>query len=303
MPTYSGIFRDDTDTPVGGRIVRAYRRDTGALLGEIVSSDGSPEPGDADYASVALLLNCSGASISDSSSTTKTLTLSGGVGYTSTNVKFAPQSINFDGVNDHITTNHASFAVGSGDFTVEMWVYLMRASGSYDYLFHLSDAANDNSGIYVRWADGGFGNALQCAIEDTARVVGPTRSQAANDWHLISFERKAGTCNLFWDGVLTSTSTNGTASASTNLRIGASMAGNYAFQGLIGGFRFTPGLARHSASYAPDTKQFPAYVTGPATQVGQISLTTPHTGEVQLVYLDDAAGATYNDKIMRVLPA
>ena len=43
MGVVSGIVKE-AGTPVAGRIVRAYRRDTGALLGEAVSSDGITPP-------------------------------------------------------------------------------------------------------------------------------------------------------------------------------------------------------------------------------------------------------------------
>ncbi|MFM2254180.1 MAG: hypothetical protein RJB68_2517 [Pseudomonadota bacterium] len=55
MPNISGTVYDSGGSPAGGRVVRAYRRDTGALLGETASSSGlgyrvlhGPAPAPAD---------------------------------------------------------------------------------------------------------------------------------------------------------------------------------------------------------------------------------------------------------------
>lgn len=308
MPIYSGIFKDDTDTPAGGRVARLYRRDTGAFLGEAISSDGAPIPGDSFYPNTALLLLCNGAdgstSIIDSSATPKTVTVSGDAKLTTTFSKYGGSSLALDGTGDWVTANDASFAVGAGDFTIEAWVYLQRLSDGYDYLFHLgADGENLNSGVYARWADGGFGSVLQCAIANTAHCNGPTRAAAANSWHHLEFSRASGTNRLFWDGILQSSSSNGTANGGTYLRVGAALDNSYPFMGCVGGVRFTPGQCRHTANFTPPTRQFPPSATDTPTTLGEIVLSTGYAGEVQLVYLDDEGGTTYNDKISRAMPA
>ncbi len=52
MTTISGIVRDSSGEPVAGSTVMAYRRDTGALLGSAVSSDGVTDPPD-EYTQIA----------------------------------------------------------------------------------------------------------------------------------------------------------------------------------------------------------------------------------------------------------
>lgn len=308
MPTYSGIFKDDTDAPVGGRVARLYRRDTGAFLGEVISSDGTPIPGDSFYPNTSLLLLCNGAdgstSIIDSSATPKTVTVSGDAKLTTTFSKYGGSSLALDGTGDWVTANDASFAVGTGDFTFDAWVYLQRTSDGYDYLFHLADSGgSQNTGIYARWTDGGFGNVLQCAISDTLRCSGPNRSAAANAWHHFEFSRGSGTNRLFWDGVLQSSSSNDTASGGTYLRVGAALNGLYPIMGCIGGFRFLPGQCRHTTNFTPPARAFPTSASDAPTTLGEIVLSTGYSGEVQLVYLDDGAGTIYNDKIRRALPA
>ena len=41
MPVITGTVYDDQNNPVGGRIVRAYRRSDGAFIGEVVSTAGT----------------------------------------------------------------------------------------------------------------------------------------------------------------------------------------------------------------------------------------------------------------------
>ena len=61
MPTISGTVYDHTGAAAAGRIVRVYRRDTGAFLGSATSSDGNAIAFDEHYASVPLLMHMDGS--------------------------------------------------------------------------------------------------------------------------------------------------------------------------------------------------------------------------------------------------
>ncbi len=307
MPVLQGMVYAADGEPAVGRVVRVYRRDTGALLGQTNTKDGSNEGADPHYSSVGLLLLCEGSngatSLADSSPTPKTVSAGGNAHLTTARQKFGASCLQVDGAGDWVQATDASFAVGAGDFCIEAWAYLTRTSSAYDYLFHLANAVNDNSGIAVRWADGGFGNALQAAIDDTSRVIGPNRGAAANAWHHIAFTRQAGLCRLFYDGGLLGSASNRNGITGTTLRIGCSITGGNAFEGYIDSVRFTPGIARYTEAFTAPAQDFPTTETGAPTIPGKYSIDVSYTGEVQRIVLDDAGGDTFNDLIDRVVLA
>lgn len=61
-------------------------------------------------------------------------------------------------------------------------------------------------------------------------------------------------------------------------------------------------VARTVRAYRRDTGALLGETTSNAP-TGSYTLTVSHGGEVQVVCLDDGAGTTYNDKILRVMPA
>lgn len=71
MPVISGTVFDDTGNPVAGRIVRAYRRDTGELLVETLTSDGTtPLPLGKYIITTAYTGECNVICLDDSEGTT-----------------------------------------------------------------------------------------------------------------------------------------------------------------------------------------------------------------------------------------
>ena len=81
--------------------------------------------GDPYYSSVSLLLHMdgTGSTFVDNSPSPKTITANGGVTQSDAQSKFGGKSAYFDGSGDYLTFGSADLSLGSGDFTLEMWVY------------------------------------------------------------------------------------------------------------------------------------------------------------------------------------
>jgi hypothetical protein len=85
-------------------------------------------PGDLYYNSCSLLLHFSGSNgsttIIDNSPNNFPITSSNGAAISTAQSKFGGSSIFFDGTNDYIITpSSTAFEFGSGDFTIEGWIY------------------------------------------------------------------------------------------------------------------------------------------------------------------------------------
>jgi hypothetical protein len=125
MPTITGMVYDEDGQPAPGRIVRAYRRDTGALLTAVETGDGSEQsiPDDPNYASVSLLLHMDGTNgstvFTDLSPVPKVVTRFGDAQISTAQSKFGGSSAYFDGTGDYLTVaSSADFGFGTGDFTI-----------------------------------------------------------------------------------------------------------------------------------------------------------------------------------------
>lgn len=216
-----------------------------------LSADPLNPAADYHFADVSLLLLGNGATIIDSSATPKTLTAAGTAATSTTQSKFGGSSIYFDGVGAYLSS--PTEVINSSDFTVEFWAYLVSGTNDYDYFVNIG--SGPVTGMTLRIADGGYGNALQFSINDTGRCTGSSRSALMNAWHHIAATRLSSVCMLFLDGVLLSSATNANSISSTSIYVGADAAGANLFNGYIDDFRLTNGVARYTSNFTPPTSQ------------------------------------------------
>jgi hypothetical protein len=138
-------------------------------------------------------------------------------------------------------TGSTSFAVGTGDFTVEWWQYQTN-NGNENYLFSYG-AGTDNFAVSV--ASGG--NRLNCYMGGS-RISNSTISNPTNTWHHVAVSRNSGTYNAYFSGTRIDTlanSTNITDTTSTFFictKDGTGGTGDN-FPGNITNFRFVKGSA------------------------------------------------------------
>ena len=292
MGVVSGIVKE-SGTPVGGRIVRAYRRDTGAMLGEAVSSDGAVIPGNPNFANVVLQLHMEGeTSTVDSSGTPKTVTINSGAVLTSAGAKYGAKGLQPSSAG-LTAASHSDFAL-PGDFTFECWFYVISWSPGLASLFNIG-AYNSGALFRVR------SNLIELFINGAVTSVSATISSGA--WHHIAWSRVSGSVGVYLDGALAGTVSNGGSIPAGNVRVGVSAhnGGEY-INGYIDEARLHKGVGIYTAPFTPPSRAFPDTATDLTTALGSYSISTSHVGEVQVVCLDDSAGTTYNDLIARTTP-
>ncbi len=299
MPIISGTVFDDSGNPVAGRIVRAYRRDTGELLGWTLSSDGSSDP---HWDKVVSLLHFDGVNGSTSfiDETGRLWTAKGGAIISSEQAKFGNTSGKFFGVGSRIDTAPTlDFSFGTGDFTVEGWIYVGPPPGGgvdNDRSIFGAFDFNPDMNFFLDRRD----NAPSLWDGNTAPVSSipvPT-----NKWSHFAFVRESGVLRMFVDGVMgyqgaLTTNFNSTAVAD----IGSERAASRPLNGYLDSFRITKGVARYTANFTPPTAPFPETAT--PLPLGKYEITTTYTGECNVICLDDSEGTTYNDLILRTIPA
>jgi len=105
-------------------------------------------------------------------------------------------SVVFDGTGDllTITTSTSDFAFGTGDFTVEMWVYHTDLTGQQTYF---GDTYGNTAGLYTYKT-----TTNQISLYDsTQRSVSAANVIQLNTWHHVAWTRENGVLRAFLDGV------------------------------------------------------------------------------------------------------
>jgi len=191
-----------------------------------------------------LLLSGTDASIIDKSQGSN-LKLFGNTTGSTTQVKFTgSKSMYFDGNGDFITVNHD--ALGTGDWTIEGWVYFNSITNQYVFDFRNGNNTNPS----LAFSTGGIDYISNASVLITSGVT-----PSANTWYHFAIVKNSGTTTLYIDG-----SSIGTYSDSLNYvgnasgTIGKWHGGSLAYlNGYLQDFRVTKGLARYTANFTPPT--------------------------------------------------
>jgi hypothetical protein len=210
-----------------------------------------------------LQLNGTNAGIYDSTGKNDFLTGSTAT-ISTTQSKFGGSSMYFDGTSasciytppftSTLSPISAPGALGSGDFTIECWVYAAAASGYQTFVTNRNSAGGAGTfffGLYAGSTSVVWYNATTASLLSSALTV--------NTWYHVAVSRSAGTIRMFLNGALTGTSS---AADSANYSVGGLSIGYdiveaaYPFTGYIDEFRISK-YARYTSNFTPPTKAFP----------------------------------------------
>lgn len=233
--------------------------------------------GDANYASVSLLLHCDGANgsttFTDNSPTPKTPTVFGNTQISTTQSKWGGASALFDGNGDYLTyANHTDFNLISGDWTIEAWVYLNALSGQASTVVDKDGVSGASLPQYqLAVSPAGkltafLGNGNGVSPTGTSYVGTTTVTTSA--WHHVALVKTGSTCKGFLDGAQEWSSAAATMyEGSKPLLVGyqAGQPSGAYINGYIDDLRITKGVARYTASFTPPTAALPdgmGYVSG-----------------------------------------
>lgn len=212
-------------------------------------------PSDPHFDKVSLLLHMDGADGStgfvDSGPKSLALTPTGGVKIDAEKAKWG-QSARFSALGGITTEPSEALGFGSGDYTIEAWVYTNSASG-FGCFFDNRLSGAIGVAVYI----GNSGRAF--AIANNNDVIAYSSLQAPlGSWYHLAVTRHSGITRGFVNGVLAATVSDARAFPSTAAaRVGLSNVGAQGFTGYIDDLRVTKGVARYTANFTPPDKPFP----------------------------------------------
>lgn len=176
--------------------------------------------------------------------------------------KFGTGSLEFDGSGDALALPaNINLAVGSGNFTIEMWVNAAdngsTVGGSYPRLFTFGTA--QGAGCIECY---NLSGTMYVDISATGGPISFTASTLLNStWNHYAISRDGTSLKAFVNGTQVGTtgtnSTNINLAATTQSWIGAISASAGNFNGYIDDLRITKGIARYTANFTAPTKAFP----------------------------------------------
>ena len=177
---------------------------------------------------------------------------------TSTETFETTGSVQFDGSGDYLrsTTNLSDYQFGTGDFTVEAWIYKSaNGSSNYDGLCaYGTNGSGDDGWMFEASATRGYVFWIRSTEQITFNET-PNTSQ----WIHTAVTRKSGVIRLFVNGVLKQEriSTTEVKTTGTSFDIGAYAVGtgNYYFNGHISNLRVVKGKAFYTADFKPPMRE------------------------------------------------
>jgi len=207
-----------------------------------------------------LLLNGTNAGIFDST-TFADLETVGNTQISTSVVKYGTGSIYFDGAGDWLIVNSPNgandYAFGSGDFTLEMWIYPTDITSVMLYDSRPNSSAGVYPTLYINSS-----SSITYYTNGSDRISGA--SAVINTWQHIALVRASGTTKLYINGTQSgstytdaNTYLNGASRPIIGVDGGNTSLQNYA--GYIDDLRITKGVARYTANFTPPAAAFPNF--------------------------------------------
>jgi len=159
----------------------------------------------------------------------------------------------FDGSGDFLyPADNAAFAYGTGDFTVECWVYPTSLPGSgSNVIIDQRESTPSGGGFSLEYTTTG-----RLDIATSSVVLSSSSNLTTNQWQHVAMARSGSTLKLFINGLEVGSVSNSTNLTSQRVTIGAytsrAAAGSY-FPGYISNARLVKGTAVYTANFTPST--------------------------------------------------
>jgi hypothetical protein len=213
--------------------------------------------------STSLLLNFNNVSIIDATMNHNIIVIN--TATTASNIiKYNPKTMYFPGVSDYLTLTPisiTSYALGTSNFTVEMWIYVLPFVGwgdlqptTFRSIFDMRTNNTANAGFDIYLGNTGTLNVGTLGLD----YIRSTTLITVNTWHHVALVRQSNTFTLYLNGF-----TEGIYSSATPnfinpiTRIGFGAQAGY-FNGYIDEVRVTRGVARYTtATFLVSQKALP----------------------------------------------
>lgn len=169
--------------------------------------------------------------------------------------RYGNGSISFDGSGDYVVQpSNVNYGYGTGDFTIEFWVYFNSLSNDQTIVSNLTSASSVNPHIYLFSS----GNTIRYYTNNADRIVSSALNTAT--WYHVAVSRSSGSTRMFINGVQAGSTYVDSNNYGTSAPLGVgtyysagSPVTSSTLNGYIDDLRITRGYARYTANFTPPT--------------------------------------------------
>ena len=166
----------------------------------------------------------------------------------------------FDGTGDYLSAaNNAAFAFGTGNFTVEFWVWANSSSTTHGLV------ASDQTGTY--WASLIFSGTIYWqSVNGSTNLLSTSYANYYNQWTHVAYVRNSNVTKMYLNGVEKASAADSTnyTGTSGNIDIGRDLDNSAYLTGYMSDVRVVKGTAVYTSNFTPPT--------GPPTAIPNTSL-------------------------------
>lgn len=221
------------------------------------------EGSDPYQTSVSTLIKVGGTSGSNSIvNKDNSITVVGGVQASTTITKFG-SSASFDGSSGYLDLGSTPGRLGPGDFTVEVWLYILPQTSLFPTVFSNYGTWGTNTGEFALFVGHSSSDRsrIQVSFDGAFPAIRSTIPYATSTWTHVAVVRLNNIVTLYLDG-----KANGSFVSSKDVvgNRGISWIGNAGdepgrgyYNGYMEEFRITSGIARYTGNFTPPTSPFP----------------------------------------------
>ena len=197
-----------------------------------------------------MLISGTNAGIYDASARNVIETV-GGVQVSTTQAKFGPTAISFNGTTGYLKIPNNQFYSlnNSTNYTIEFQVYFNNLTGEQILLERFAGGSGPGWTLYL-WGSGKIGVFGSAGVFDT-----PSAVVAAGQWYHMALTRSGSTIYFFVNGVLQLSTTNNVTDNAGPLYIGSRTASSAFLNGYMQDIRIT-NYTRYTANVAAPTATF-----------------------------------------------
>jgi len=176
---------------------------------------------------------------------------------TSTETFETTGSVQFDGSGDRLDfASNTDFAMGTGDFTAECWVYVVKhthVEGGYGQ--RVFDSSTGQLGIYINSdGTGGYVGALVSGADIRPTVTHGIAPEGT--WTHAAICRSGDDFRIFVNGREAAyRSGTGSVASSADFRVGARASGEGGLKGFVSNLRVIKGKALYTSNFKPSMRE------------------------------------------------
>jgi hypothetical protein len=169
--------------------------------------------------------------------------------------KYGAASMYFDGSGDGLYSTSQAVTFGTGDFTIEFWVYFIAVNnGTPKYFYDMRNSGATSASFFAQEAGNSWTYWNGAGTSISTGFGGTTFT--ATTWFHVAICRSSGVTKFFLDGTQTSSVADTSNYATSTLTVGNRYSYTEGLNAYIDDLRITK-YARYTANFTAPTQAFP----------------------------------------------